>query len=121
MSRRFGLSVCCATLLVAAAMSACSPDGPPGDEPIRIGSVLGEGDLDGFVRADGAYTPTFPEDHGAHPDFRSEWWYFTGNLDDADGRRFGFQYTLFRFAVAPEDHERASAWSTRQLGDGLAR
>jgi predicted secreted hydrolase len=118
MSRRFGLSVCCGALLVVAAMSACSPDGPPVDEPIRIGSVLGEGDLDGFVRADAAYTPAFPEDHGAHPDFRSEWWYFTGNLDDADGRRFGFQYTLFRFAVAPEDDERPSAWSTRQLWMG---
>ncbi len=117
MSRRFGLSACCGALLVVA-MSACSPDGPPGEEAIRIGSVLGEGDLDGFVRADEAYTPTFPEDHGAHPDFRSEWWYFTGNLDDPDGRRFGFQYTLFRFAVAPGEDERSSAWGTRQVWMG---
>ena len=42
----------------------------------------------------------FPADHGPHPDFRTEWWYFTGNLA-ADGRRFGYQLTLFRTAVAP--------------------
>lgn len=118
MSRRLGLLVCSGALLALAALSACSPDGPRDDETIRIGSVLGEGDLDGFIRADHAHTPKFPDDHGAHPDFRSEWWYFTGNLDDTDGRRYGFQYTLFRFAVAPGDAERPSAWGTRQVWMG---
>jgi predicted secreted hydrolase len=56
----------------------------------------------------------FPRDHGAHPDFRSEWWYFTGNLADAAGRRFGFQFTVFRFALAPAATRRASAFATRQ-------
>ena len=38
----------------------------------------------------------FPRDHFAHPDFKTEWWYFTGNLTAEDGRGFGFQLTFFR-------------------------
>jgi len=41
----------------------------------------------------------FPRDHHAHPDFKTEWWYLTGNLDAPDGRRFGFQLTFFRQGV----------------------
>ncbi len=43
----------------------------------------------------------FPRDQGPHPDYRQEWWYLTGNLDAVDGERFGFELTLFRFALAP--------------------
>jgi len=38
----------------------------------------------------------FPQDYGAHPDFRNEWWYVTGWLDDASGQASGFQVTFFR-------------------------
>ncbi|MGA0849258.1 MAG: lipocalin-like domain-containing protein, partial [Chthoniobacterales bacterium] len=41
----------------------------------------------------------FPRDHFAHPDFKTEWWYFTGNLAAEDGREFGFQLTFFRQGV----------------------
>ncbi len=48
----------------------------------------------------------FPEDHGSHPDFQTEWWYFTGNLRSASGEDFGYQLTFFRQGVrepgAPE-------------------
>jgi predicted secreted hydrolase len=57
----------------------------------------------------------FPEDHGPHSDFRTEWWYFTGNLDDAQGRRFGFQLTFFRNALAPSMPPRESPWAARQV------
>lgn len=43
----------------------------------------------------------FPRDHGNHPDFKTEWWYFTGNLEAADGREFGYQLTFFRQGVRP--------------------
>ncbi len=43
----------------------------------------------------------FPEDHGPHPDFRTEWWYFTGNLKSADGRELGFELTFFRHGYLP--------------------
>ena len=41
----------------------------------------------------------FPRDHYAHPDFKTEWWYFTGNLTADDGRELGFQLTFFRQGV----------------------
>jgi predicted secreted hydrolase len=41
----------------------------------------------------------FPADHGAHPDFKTEWWYFTGNLESEDGQDFGYQLTFFRQGV----------------------
>jgi len=41
----------------------------------------------------------FPRDHYAHPDFKTEWWYFTGNLTADDGQELGFQLTFFRQGV----------------------
>jgi predicted secreted hydrolase len=43
----------------------------------------------------------FPRDHGAHRDFKTEWWYFTGNVFDADGNRFGYELTFFRQGISP--------------------
>ncbi|MEY5008966.1 MAG: hypothetical protein RLZZ253_105 [Verrucomicrobiota bacterium] len=43
----------------------------------------------------------FPADHGPHRAFKTEWWYFTGNLSDDDGHRYGYQFTLFRQGVRP--------------------
>ena len=45
----------------------------------------------------------FPRDHFAHPDFKTEWWYFTGNLTAEDGRELGFQLTFFRQGVRRGD------------------
>lgn len=45
---------------------------------------------------------TFPADHGAHPDYRIEWWYLTATLTGADGQDYGAQWTLFRSALEPE-------------------
>ena len=42
---------------------------------------------------------SFPEDHGPHPDFRTEWWYYTGHLETESGKRYGYQVTFFRFGV----------------------
>ena len=43
----------------------------------------------------------FPRDHHAHRDFKTEWWYFTGNLFDAEGHRFGYELTFFRQGIHP--------------------
>jgi predicted secreted hydrolase len=43
----------------------------------------------------------FPRDHGAHPDYRTEWWYATGLVADDDGKRYGFQITIFRQGLDP--------------------
>lgn len=44
----------------------------------------------------------FPRDHGAHPDFRTEWWYLTGWLKTAKGEDLGFQITFFRTRLATD-------------------
>ncbi len=46
---------------------------------------------------------SFPRDHGVHADFKTEWWYFTGNLRDAHGREFGYQLTFFRQGIVPPE------------------
>jgi predicted secreted hydrolase len=59
---------------------------------------------------------SFPDDHGPHPDYRNEWWYLTGNLDGAAGRRFGFELTIFRFSLTPgRVADEDSAWATNQV------
>lgn len=60
----------------------------------------------------------FPADHGAHPDYRIEWWYLTANLTGPDGTDYGIQWTLFRSALAPEGA--AQGWSRPQIWMGHA-
>ncbi|MGH7662610.1 MAG: lipocalin-like domain-containing protein, partial [Vulcanimicrobiaceae bacterium] len=54
-----------------------------------------------FAVAKAPYRFEFPRDHGAHFAYQSEWWYFTGHLRAADGRRFGYELTIFRFGLRP--------------------
>lgn len=56
---------------------------------------------DGFALPRPAPEFSFPADHGAHPDYRIEWWYLTASLQDASGQEFGVQWTLFRSGLAP--------------------
>lgn len=91
---------------------------PPPRLPIRATVAVREAlaeDRAGFARALAPRPLSFPDDHGPHPDFRTEWWYYTGNLATPAGRHVGFQLTFFRVALAPADESRASAWATRQL------
>jgi predicted secreted hydrolase len=83
-----------------------------------VSEALAPADPAGFARATAPRPFSFPADHGPHPEFRTEWWYYTGNLETTAGRHFGFQLTFFRTALAPPvaaAGETASAWSTRQL------
>ncbi len=65
---------------------------------------------DGFALPDPDIRFVFPEDHGAHPEFRIEWWYVTANLFDADGTPYGIQWTLFRNALTPGGAPEDQAW-----------
>ncbi|MEX1247574.1 MAG: lipocalin-like domain-containing protein [Anaerolineales bacterium] len=73
--------------------------------------------IDGFTRADGSWPVLFPQDFGPHFDYRTEWWYYTGNLDTADGRHFGYELTFFRAALLPPDQvfPRQSEWAINQI------
>ncbi|HEX3557045.1 MAG TPA: lipocalin-like domain-containing protein [Thermoanaerobaculia bacterium] len=81
---------------------------------LSVAGALRTGNEQGYARAIEPREFHFPADHGPHPEFRTEWWYYTGNLETAEGRRFGFQLTFFRSALAPEMGARESAWATRQ-------
>ena len=59
----------------------------------------------------------FPRDHRPHRDFKTEWWYFTGNVYDADGNRFGYELTFFRQGIMPVAQRDPSA--SRFLVDDL--
>ena len=59
------------------------------------------------------YHYEFPRDHFNHPDYQTEWWYYTGNLKTADGRRFGFELTFFRQGIARDSNQ--SPWYIHDL------
>ncbi|MDH3218278.1 MAG: carotenoid 1,2-hydratase [Gammaproteobacteria bacterium] len=67
----------------------------------------------GFAQVTPGKKLQFPRDHGAHPDYRIEWWYLTANLSDDDGRDWGLQWTLFRQALSPEPVD--SGWNSNQI------
>jgi predicted secreted hydrolase len=70
---------------------------------------------DGWARALAPRDWVFPRDHGVHADYKTEWWYFTGNVADAEGRRFGYQLTFFRQGLAPELKLTRSAWAVKDV------
>lgn len=92
-----------------------------------VGLLQGEPPA-GFARVTAPLALSFPRDAGPHPDFQTEWWYFTGNLAEpakgagtgAQGDRFGFQLTFFRRALRPPAAASApatpdSAWRAEQV------
>lgn len=81
--------------------------------------LSGESD-ERFERATEPNNISFPEDLGPHNDFQTEWWYYTGNLKTAEGRDFGYQFTIFRRAIAPPEIDDVastdeSTWRTNQI------
>jgi predicted secreted hydrolase len=61
------------------------------------------------------YHYQFPRDHFDHPDFRTEWWYYTGNLTGSKGERFGFELVFFRQAKSRDESANASVWRVDDL------
>jgi predicted secreted hydrolase len=94
------------------ALAACGDDRPPA--ALSVAEQLGDQPAEGFARADAPRAFVFPADHGPHREYRNEWWYFTGNLDAADGRRLGYQATFFRIGLDADPPARESQWATRE-------
>jgi predicted secreted hydrolase len=101
-------------LVATALIAACGSD-PQVPPALSVSAMLGGDSTAGYARATRPRRFEFPRDHGAHPRYKHEWWYFTGNLIAGDGRRYGYQFTLFRHAVAPQPPTTVSRWSTNQL------
>jgi len=106
MSRRPAIDLIAVAVIALALLATLGwwlrPAPPPTPVQLGLQGLMGEAP-EGFRRVTAPQALQFPADHGAHPDYRNEWWYFTGNLTDADGRHFGFQFTLFRFALDPAE------------------
>lgn len=73
--------------------------------------------LDGaeFLRVTEVRDLRFPADHGGHPGYALEWWYYTGALQGEGGERYGYQLTFFRVQLSPEELRRESRWATREV------
>jgi predicted secreted hydrolase len=69
---------------------------------------------DGWRQAQPGYSFQFPRDHASHPEFKIEWWYYTGNLTSTGGERFGYQLTFFRVGIDPSP-KNPSRWAVRDL------
>ncbi len=83
-------------------LTSCAPATSPSSS-VQIPGVqaLSSQAPAGFSVADGSHPLSFPQDFGAHEDFRTEWWYYTGNLQTPEGRPFGFELTIFRVGLLP--------------------
>ena len=73
-----------------------------------------------YYTVNGPCNLEFPKDHGPHPGYRTEWWYYTGNLASVSGKHFGFQLTFFRTQISPPGAtakwpRSPSAWRTQQI------
>lgn len=117
-----------ALLLAAALAIACAGCGRRDGSPAAAGSaaVAGTGltgirylsdagDGTGYERAIEPREFRFPDDHGSHSGFRTEWWYFTGNLTEGVARHYGFELTVFRIALTAAARERESAFAANEI------
>lgn len=98
-------------LLPALLLTGCTEPPAPAAKLSATG-LLSTVDQAGFARATTPREFSFPRDHGGHPEYRNEWWYFTGNLQSDSGRRFGYQVTFFRFSLTPPGSVKSdSSWA----------
>jgi len=87
----------------------------PSTPPDPGGSIAPTSPLQTWQQAIGPWNWVFPQDHGAHPNFKTEWWYFTGNLQDTLERKFGYQMTIFRQGVQFTPAQSNSKWAVRDI------
>jgi predicted secreted hydrolase len=84
---------------------------------VSVAEAMGS-DTTGYRRATEVRPFTFPADHGPHPGYKTEWWYFTGNLSGPDAEPYGYELTIFRLGLTPPDavpDSTPSDWRTNQL------
>ncbi len=92
------------------------PDQVIDGNKMSIHSVLGSKETkENYALALEPVSFHFPKDAGPHPEFKSEWWYYTGNLRSAEGAEYGYQFTIFRQSIADHRLTGASDWRTNQI------
>ena len=96
-------------------LTSCTGPGATQFAGANVVEALSSTNTEGFERAYEPIDFIFPQDHGAHTAFQTEWWYFTGNLDDEAGERYGYQLTFFRSAANANSPERPSNLAANQI------
>jgi predicted secreted hydrolase len=86
-----------------------------------LAESMGVGLDAGFARALEPRPFSFPDDHGPHPEFATEWWYLTGNLTDDGVRRIGYQFTLFSRGLAEGEDVPVAAGESPAQTSGVER
>ncbi len=113
MMRRLRPGMAAAVVLACAAwgvgFAAPRAEPAPGSPAAAPGAVR-----DGYRLALAPYTFRFPRDHASHPDYRTEWWYYTGQLATRRGA-YGFQLTFFRVGIDTAWRSSRSQWAPREL------
>ena len=112
---KYGLLACLLAAAVMPGQAEQASEELSSDDQLTVERVLGGASDEGFARALAPRDFVFPPDHGPHPEFRTEWWYYTGNLVAENSRRFGYQLTFFRTALTPQPPDRDSNWATNQV------
>ncbi|MEM7130987.1 MAG: lipocalin-like domain-containing protein [Chloroflexota bacterium] len=111
-NHRWGVAI--TLLILALSLVSCNPpSGRLASSNVVEALSLGGGDL--FERPLEPYPFTFPADHGPHPQYKTEWWYYTGMLKGEQDNQFGYQLTFFRSALTPQAEDRLSELSTNQI------
>ncbi|MFP4543949.1 MAG: lipocalin-like domain-containing protein [Candidatus Kapaibacterium sp.] len=110
------LSIIIIIAIAALAFFLFSGGNDPGAPGCKIDiSEAMAGNDSGYSKALAPVDFKFPEDYGAHPGFRTEWWYYTGNLFTENGLRFGFQFTIFRHSLSADSARGKSAWAVNNI------
>ncbi len=103
-------------IMLVLVSSGCSPAVTPTPEQnTKTDWLPVEQSVSTFSKSNSIRQFSFPADHGSHPDFQTEWWYFTGNLKSEEGRRFGYELTFFRRGLTPDPIIRDSDWATDNI------
>ena len=100
--------------LLNLSLSGCRSQAPKQSRNAAIEALSEAPSVEGFQRALKPRPFSFPADDGPHPDFQTEWWYYTGHLHSA-ARRFGYQFTIFRRGLLPGADTTPDDWTTHQI------
>jgi predicted secreted hydrolase len=88
------------------------PDAEPAESVLELQAAT---PVEGFARAERVRPIVLPDDHGPHLGFQTEWWYYTGNVETAGGRHFGYQLTFFRRGLTPPTATRRSDMAAQSI------
>lgn len=107
-------------ILLILTVWSCASDSDPLDfEPVAYVNLLAEEPASDFKKARGPLEFHFPVEHGVHPDYLLEWWYFTGFLKSEDKKEYGYQLTFFRYSLTPEEWRSHAIHSTAFKRSGI--